>query len=80
MYLTYILSNNNYEFTQDHEYTFSEVLSLLSPILFDKQSREGIVLISENLLSYHKLAYIIFGKNKKRAYELETQMEQLLRV
>lgn len=80
MYLTYILSNNSYELAQDRQYIFSEVIDTLRPILFDKQSREGIVIISENLLSYHKLAYIIFGKNKKRAYEIESQMEQLLRA
>lgn len=80
MYLTYILSNNTYELSQTHEYTFSEMMDILKPIVFDKQTREGLIIISENLLSYHKLAYIIFGKNKKRAYEIESQMEQLLRA
>ncbi len=79
MYLTYILSFNNYDLSLTHEYSFSEMLDTLRPILFDKHTNEGLIIISENLLSYHKLAYIIFGKNKKRAYEIESHMEQLLR-
>jgi hypothetical protein len=77
MYLTYVLSNNAYELTQ--EYSFDSLVERLTPLLFDKQTREGVVLISENLLSYKRMGYIIFGKNKKRAYELEEQMEALLR-
>ena len=80
MYLTYILSNNNYMLPGEKEYSFQEMVDRLVPILFNKQTREGLLIISENLLSYHKLAYIIFGKNKKRAYELESSMEQLLRA
>ncbi len=80
MYLTYILSNNNYVLPGEKEYSFQEMLDRLVPILFNKQTREGLLIISENLLSYHKLAYIIFGRNKKRAYELESSMEQLLRA
>jgi hypothetical protein len=78
MYLSYILSNNNYDLLRPDVYTFAEMKQTLQSILFNKQTREGLVIISHNLLSYHKLAYIIFGKNKKRAYELESQMEQLL--
>jgi hypothetical protein len=78
MYLTYILSNNAYELTK--EYTFDSLVEKLKPIMFDKQMREGVVLISENLLSYKRMGYIIFGKTKKRAYELEEQMEAFLRA
>ena len=80
MYLTYILSNNNYEIPNEKNFTFKEIQQVLTPIMFQKQTREGIILISENLLSYKLLAYIIFAKNKKRAYEIENTMEELLRT
>lgn len=78
MYLTYILSNNAYALRQDKTYTFNEMLTILQPILFNKQTREGLIIISENLLSYHQLGYIIFGKTEKRAREIEEKMIQLL--
>jgi hypothetical protein len=79
MYLTYILSNNNYDLPGDTIYSFNQIQQMLQPILFQKKTREGIVLISESLLSYKRLAYIIFARNKKRAYEIESSMEMLLR-
>ena len=78
MYLTYVLSNNAYKLTETKIYSFQEILTILTPVLFNKQTREGLVIISENLLSYHQLGYIIFGKTEKRARELEEKMIQLL--
>jgi Pre ATP-grasp domain len=78
MYLTYVLSNNAYKLTEDKIYTFNEILAVLAPVLFNKQTREGLIIISENLLSYHQLGYIIFGKTEKRAREIEDKMIQLL--
>lgn len=79
MYYTYILSNNAYELPLKRKVTFDEMLLMLKPILFDKHTREGLVIISENSLSYNRLGYIIFAKNEKRAYEFEAKMESLLR-
>ena len=78
MYLTYILSNNAYKLPETHAYTFSEMITLLHPILFSKQTKEGIVVISENLLSYHEFGYVIFGATEKRANEIESRMVELL--
>jgi hypothetical protein len=78
MYLTYVLSNNAYKLTQDKIYSFKEMLSLLQPVLFNKQTREGLIIISENLLSYHQLGYIIFGKTEKHARDCEEKMIELL--
>lgn len=79
MYLTYILSHNSYELSDKREYDFVSVQEKLAPILFDKKKREGLIIISENLLAYRRLAYIIFAANKKRAYEIEIEIENLLR-
>ena len=78
MYLTYVLSNNAYKLTKDKIYSFNEMLSLLQPVLFDKHTREGLLIISENLFSYHQLGYIIFGKTEKRARDCEAKMIELL--
>jgi hypothetical protein len=78
MYLTYILSNNAYKLSETKIYTFNEMLTKLTPVLFNKQTREGLIIISENLLSYHQLGYIMFGKTEKRARDLEAKMIQLL--
>ncbi|MCX6793515.1 MAG: hypothetical protein NTY06_00220 [Candidatus Gottesmanbacteria bacterium] len=78
MYLTYILSNNAYALREDKTFTFNEMLTVLTPVLFNKQTREGLIIISENLLSYHQLGYIIFGKTEKRARDIEAKMIELL--
>ncbi len=78
MYLTCILSNNAYKLTDSKVYSFKEMLTVLEPILFNKQTREGLVIISENLLSYHQLGYIIFGKTEKRARDIEAKMIEIL--
>jgi hypothetical protein len=54
------------------------MLTVLAPVLFNKQTREGLIIISENLLSYHQLGYIMFGKTEKRARDLEAKMIQIL--
>jgi hypothetical protein len=79
MYLTNILSNNSYELPFARVFGFDEILTMLKPILFDKRTREGLVIISESMLSYKRLGYIIFGKTEKRAREIEAKMESLLR-
>ena len=78
MYLTYILSNNSYDLPKSKKFTFEDVHTRLESILFSKEKREGIIIISENLLVYNLLAFVIFGANKKRAYEIEATMEALL--
>ncbi len=74
---TYVLSNNNLQLG-NRAYTFEEVLSQLSSILYNKDTQEGVIVASANLLHQGGLAYIIFGQNKKRAVEIEAQMKSLL--
>jgi len=79
MYLTYILSYNLYDLPKQKAYTFEEITATLEPVLFNKQTKEGVIIASANLLSAHRMAYMIFGVNRKRAYEIEAKMEELLR-
>lgn len=79
MYTTYILSTNDYDVSHLSPVTFQDMLDRLASILFDKSTQEGIILVSEHLLLMGKCSYIIFGKTKKRAYELEARMVELLK-
>jgi len=78
LYETYILSNNVYEIPKNKKYTFEVLKKNLKPILYDKKKKEGLVIISENLLKINKFAYVIFGKNKKKASEIEEKMRKLI--
>ncbi len=74
---TYILSDNAVVLP-DRLSTFEKVYQILLPVLFDKQTKEGVVIASANLIRQHRLAFVIFGANEKRALEIETKMKELL--
>lgn len=78
MYATYILSNNSFPLPAEKKYTINMLLEKLQPILFDKHTKEGLIISSDNMLNQHQLEYIVFGQNKRRAYEIEAKMEELL--
>lgn len=77
LYDTYTLSTNLYTLGQKG-LNFVKLLEFLRPVLFDKKTKEGVVLAAANLLQNNQIAYIVFGKTKKRAEELEVKMHQLL--
>ncbi len=74
---TYILSDNAVVLPERLS-TFEKVYQTLLPVLFDKQTKEGVVIASANLIRQHRLAFVIFGTNEKRALEIETKMKELL--
>lgn len=76
LYQTFILSHNSYPLTR--QWDFSELLERLQPVLFDKRNKEGVVIASQNSLANNQLAYVVFGKHKKRASDIEAHMESLL--
>ncbi len=78
MFDTYLFSNNGYMITHLKRQTFASIRDRLAPILFDKTTKEGLIITSENLLRMQKLSFIIFAKNKRRSYEIEARMEELL--
>jgi hypothetical protein len=75
----YVLSNNNYSIPSKKVFTFDKLHKLMKPILFERKTREGLVIASSNLLAMGKLAYIIFGKNKRRALAIEEEMKKVLK-
>jgi len=78
MFDTYLFSNNGYEIPHLKRMTFAKLQERLAPILFSKETKEGIVLTSENLLRMQKFSFIIFAKTKKRSMEIEARMIELL--
>ncbi len=74
----YVLSDNSWKLPKGVTPTFEQLLSELKPVLFDKKTKEGIVIASANLLKQGQLAYIIFGQNKKRALQIEAKAQQIL--
>lgn len=79
MFDTYLFSNNGYMIPHFKHLTFNSLKTRLSSILFNKDTKEGLILTSENLLRMQKFSFIVFAKTKKRAYEIEMTMEELLR-
>lgn len=78
LYSTYILSNNAYKLPDAKSHTTQSLLGALEPIAFDKKKKEGVIVASVNLLAQNEFAYIVFGETKRRAYEIEQKMEQIL--
>lgn len=78
LHQTYVLSQNMFALPKPKHLVFTTLLQTLKPILFNKKSKEGLVITSANLLSQNKFGYIIFARNKARALQLEKNMETLL--
>lgn len=78
LYRTYILFNNLFEISHKHISTFEQLAGTLSPLLYNEQTKEGLIITCVKALTTHRFGYIVFGANRKRAFELEAQMETLL--
>jgi len=79
MYETYILTSNLHRVTIDHAGVETEQLfKRLSPVLFNKNKKEGLIITGTRLLDQNQFGYIIFGNSKSRAIKIESEMERLL--
>ncbi len=76
---SYVLSDNAYQLPNKEKPSFEDVYALLTPILFSKKNKEGVIVASSNLLIQSTLAYIIIGRNKRHALEIQAQMEELIK-
>lgn len=74
----FVLSNNMFQIAKEKKFTFENLQKKMTPILFSKKTKEGMVICSSNLLADGYLSYIIFGKNRKNALEIEEKMKRLL--
>jgi hypothetical protein len=78
MYARYTVSNNLYVIKNNNIGTFSDLSNLLKPVLYNKTTKEGLIIISISLIHQHKFGYVIFGKNKKSISDIESKMDKLL--
>lgn len=76
---SYVFSDNNYKLPGGARPSFAKVLETLKPVLFNKKTKEGVVICSANLLVQGGLAYIVFGKTEKRSLAIENKMFELLK-
>ncbi|KKT73199.1 MAG: hypothetical protein UW68_C0015G0027 [Candidatus Collierbacteria bacterium GW2011_GWB1_44_6] len=76
---SFVLSNNMFGITPK-KFTFSKLHKIMTPILFSRKTREGLVICSSNLLHDGYMSYIIFGKNKKRVIAIEEEMKEKLKL
>lgn len=72
----YILSNY---IELNKKISFSALIEMVSPLLYDKKARIGFILGSENALSHKGLSFILIGKNKKHTLLLVKKMNVLLK-
>jgi hypothetical protein len=75
---SYVLSNNTYRVPSPQVLAFTQIHEVLSPLLFSRKTKEGVIIASANRLRHGVLSYIIFGNTKKRALEIESRMKDLL--
>jgi hypothetical protein len=80
IYDVYTLSNNLYPLPSGYRPAFTQLADKLAPVLFNKKTGEGMVIVSENVLAMGYLGYIIFGKTRKSATGTEERMKELLAV
>lgn len=73
---TYTISRNSYPLPR--ALTFAHLRRVLAPVLYDKKTKEGLVLTSEHMMRQQAMGYVIFGRTKRRAAAIEERMEKLL--
>jgi hypothetical protein len=76
----YVLNRNDYKFSNQENVNLKKVLDVLKPILYDKKKKEGLIVAASETLDYNQLLYTILGKNKKRAYQLQDELFNLLQA
>lgn len=75
---SYVISRSKFDISDLKRPSFTSVRNVLKPILYDKHTREGVVISSENIIKQKEFIYLIFGNTKRRAYQIETEMKKLL--
>jgi len=74
----YVLNRNDYKFKTQSSISFEKVLERIKPLAYDKKKKEGVVISSGAPIKSKQLLYTVLGKNKKRAYQLQQDLFELL--
>ena len=72
----YILSNY---IELNKKISFNALIEMVSPLLYDKKTKVGFILGSENTLHHKGLSFILVGKNKKHTLVLAKKMNAVLK-
>jgi hypothetical protein len=75
---SYVISRSKYPIKNMNRPSFPRVYEKLKPLLFNKKTKEGVVISSENIIKQKELIYIIFGNTKRRACQIEADMKSLI--
>lgn len=74
----YTVSTNIWTLPGNKPIEFPKLLQLLSPILYNREKKEGVIIISANLLRRHQCGYVVVGKDKQTTLSIEAEMEHIL--
>ncbi len=75
---SYVISRNRLKLEVKRPPSFNRILNVVEPVLFSPRTKEGVVISSENILKQKQVIYIVFGNTKRRAFEIESKMKNLL--
>ena len=75
---SYVISRTKYKLINISHPTLYKIEKILEPLLYDKKTKEGVMITSENIIKQGQLIYNIFGNTKKKAYQIEIEMKRLL--
>ncbi|MCA9384066.1 hypothetical protein KC909_06925, partial [Candidatus Dojkabacteria bacterium] len=67
---TYVISNNIHYRSDKAFVKFNEVTGRVQHLMFDKNSKEGVIFTSANILSQNAVGYIIVSPTKRRTVEI----------
>jgi biotin carboxylase len=70
----YTISRSRHGLLPKRKLTFQIVTQKLDTLLYSEKRGEGVIVSSENSIEEGKLIYVIVGKSKKRAYNLENEL------
>lgn len=76
----YVINRNDYKFGSHESINLKKLLEVLKPILYDKKKKEGVIISASEILDYNQLWYSIMGKNKKRAYQMQEELFNYLKI
>lgn len=74
----YTISRSRFKLPKSQLCILENLLLRLKPLLFSPKTKTGVIINSENNLSKKELLYTIIAADKKRAYQLEADMQTLL--
>lgn len=74
----YTLNRSRLKIAKSKLCVFDNLINHLKPLLYSHQTKQGLIINSENNLSEKELIYTIIAPDKKQAYRLESQMFALL--